>query len=132
MSVSSASLAGKVAFVQGGSRGIGAAIVRRLAAEGASVAFTYVSSADKSRALAAELEGAGASILALHAHSADAAARTPARPFDRFCGNFYRRPRQSARRTPAPPFHCRDALCAAATVFHFPNGANQQEWSCTA
>lgn len=42
MSVSSASLAGKVAFVQGGSRGIGAAIVRRLAAEGASVAFTYV------------------------------------------------------------------------------------------
>lgn len=65
MSVSSASLAGKVAFVQGGSRGIGAAIVRRLAAEGASVAFTYVSSADKSRALAAELEGAGASILAL-------------------------------------------------------------------
>ncbi len=49
MSVSSASLAGKVAFVQGGSRGIGAAIVRRLAAEGASVAFTYVSSADKSR-----------------------------------------------------------------------------------
>ncbi|HBN7668876.1 TPA: 3-oxoacyl-ACP reductase FabG [Pseudomonas aeruginosa] len=75
MSVSSASLAGKVAFVQGGSRGIGAAIVRRLAAEGASVAFTYVSSADKSRALAAELEGAGASILALHADSADAAAR---------------------------------------------------------
>lgn len=74
MSVSSASLAGKVAFVQGGSRGIGAAIVRRLAAEGASVAFTYVSSADKSRALAAELEGAGASILALHADSADAAA----------------------------------------------------------
>lgn len=55
-------------------RGIGAAIVRRLAAEGASVAFTYVSSADKSRALAAELEGAGASILALHADSADAAA----------------------------------------------------------
>lgn len=77
MSVSSASLAGKVAFVQGGSRGIGAAIVRRLAAEGASVAFTYVSSADKSRALAAELEGAGASILALHADSAvdEAAAR---------------------------------------------------------
>ncbi|MFO6136356.1 SDR family NAD(P)-dependent oxidoreductase, partial [Pseudomonas aeruginosa] len=48
MSVSSASLAGKVAFVQGGSRGIGAAIVRRLAAEGASVAFTYVSSAAQS------------------------------------------------------------------------------------
>lgn len=40
----SASLTGKVAFVQGGARGIGAAIVRRLAQEGASVAFTYVSS----------------------------------------------------------------------------------------
>ena len=37
-------LEGKVALVQGGSRGIGAAIVRRLAREGAQVAFTYVSS----------------------------------------------------------------------------------------
>lgn len=36
-------LEGKVALVQGGSRGIGAAIVRRLAREGAQVAFTYVS-----------------------------------------------------------------------------------------
>ncbi|CAI3797270.1 hypothetical protein DBADOPDK_01720 [Pseudomonas sp. MM223] len=36
------SLEGKVALVQGGSRGIGAAIVRRLAREGAQVAFTYV------------------------------------------------------------------------------------------
>ena len=36
----STSLAGKVALVQGGSRGIGAAIVKRLADEGASVAFT--------------------------------------------------------------------------------------------
>ncbi len=41
------SLAGKVAFVQGGSRGIGAAIVQRLAREGAAVAFTYVSSAQR-------------------------------------------------------------------------------------
>ena len=37
-------LSGKVALIQGGSRGIGAAIVKRLAAEGAAVAFTYVSS----------------------------------------------------------------------------------------
>ncbi|MGV2837467.1 SDR family NAD(P)-dependent oxidoreductase, partial [Pseudomonas shirazensis] len=36
-------LTGKVALVQGGSRGIGAAIVRRLALQGAHVAFTYVS-----------------------------------------------------------------------------------------
>ncbi|NES10257.1 SDR family NAD(P)-dependent oxidoreductase [Pseudomonas laurentiana] len=40
-------LQGKVAFVQGGSRGIGAAIVKRLAREGAAVAFTYVSSAER-------------------------------------------------------------------------------------
>lgn len=37
-------LAGKVALVQGGSRGIGAAIVNRLAKEGAAVAFTYINS----------------------------------------------------------------------------------------
>ncbi len=40
-------LANKIALVTGGSRGIGAAIVRRLAAEGATVAFTYHSSPEK-------------------------------------------------------------------------------------
>ena len=39
-------LAGKVAIVTGGSRGIGAAIVKRLAAEGASVGITYTKGAD--------------------------------------------------------------------------------------
>ncbi|MFN9475623.1 SDR family NAD(P)-dependent oxidoreductase, partial [Acidovorax sp.] len=58
MSVSSASssstrvLAGKAAFVTGGSRGIGAAIVRRLAHDGAAVAFTYTSNEAPAQALA--------------------------------------------------------------------------------
>ncbi|MGE7993201.1 3-oxoacyl-ACP reductase family protein [Pseudomonas sp. NPDC089554] len=68
------SLAGKVALVQGGSRGIGAAIVRRLAREGAQVAFTYVSSASAAQALAEEINAAGGHALALKADSADASA----------------------------------------------------------
>ncbi|MCO8170282.1 3-oxoacyl-ACP reductase FabG [Pseudomonas sp. 21LCFQ02] len=68
------SLAGKVALVQGGSRGIGAAIVKRLAAEGASVAFTYVSSASKAQALEDEIIAAGGKALAIQADSADAEA----------------------------------------------------------
>ena len=48
-------LAGKVALVTGGSRGIGAAIVARFAEQGANVAFTYLSSEEKAKALATEL-----------------------------------------------------------------------------
>ncbi|MED5608119.1 3-oxoacyl-ACP reductase family protein [Pseudomonas sp. JH-2] len=65
-------LAGKVAFVQGGSRGIGAAIVQRLARDGAAVAFTYVSSAQKAEDLAATVQAAGGRALAIQADSADA------------------------------------------------------------
>lgn len=68
------SLQDKVAFVQGGSRGIGAAIVKRLAREGALVAFTYVSSAGKAQALVNEVDAKGGRALAIQADSADSAA----------------------------------------------------------
>ncbi|MCY1267260.1 Cyclic-di-GMP-binding biofilm dispersal mediator protein [compost metagenome] len=74
MTQQTSSLAGKVAFVQGGSRGIGAAIVQRLAREGATVAFTYVSSAQKADELAAAIEARGGRALAIQADSADAGA----------------------------------------------------------
>ena len=65
------SLQKKVALVLGGSRGIGAAIVERLAAEGATVAFTFVSSAQKAEALAAGLRAQDSKVLAIQADSAD-------------------------------------------------------------
>lgn len=65
------SLTGKVALVTGGSRGIGAAIVRRLSRDGAAVAFTYANSPDRADALAAELTASGATVMALRADSAD-------------------------------------------------------------
>ncbi|MGO2368368.1 MAG: SDR family NAD(P)-dependent oxidoreductase, partial [Serratia sp. (in: enterobacteria)] len=68
------SLKGKVAFVQGGSRGIGAAIAKRLAREGAAVALTYVASADKADAVVNDIISAGGKALAIKADSADAAA----------------------------------------------------------
>ncbi|WP_412705912.1 Cyclic-di-GMP-binding biofilm dispersal mediator protein [Aeromonas rivipollensis] len=67
-------LSGQVAFVQGGSRGIGAAIVKRLARDGAAVAFTYVSSASKAEELVATITAAGGKALAIRADSADAMA----------------------------------------------------------
>lgn len=64
-------LQNKVALVLGGSRGIGAAIVERLAAEGAAVAFTFVSSVQKAEALAAGLRAQDSKMLAIQADSAD-------------------------------------------------------------
>lgn len=72
--MSNQALSGKVALIQGGSRGIGAAIVKRLAAEGAAVAFTYVSSGAKSEELQNSITAAGGKALAIKADSADAEA----------------------------------------------------------
>jgi 3-oxoacyl-[acyl-carrier protein] reductase len=65
-------LSNKIALVTGGSRGIGAAIVRRLSEEGATVAFTYSNAREKALALATEIEGRGDKVLAIHADSSDA------------------------------------------------------------
>ncbi|MCP2164802.1 SDR family NAD(P)-dependent oxidoreductase [Goodfellowiella coeruleoviolacea] len=64
-------LAGKVALVTGGSRGIGAATVRALAAQGAAVALSYADSADRAEALAADLRHAGTQATAYRADQAD-------------------------------------------------------------
>ncbi len=64
------SFKGKVALVTGGSRGIGAGIVRRLASDGASVAFTHSNSEEKALQLVREIESLGGKALALKADSA--------------------------------------------------------------
>jgi 3-oxoacyl-[acyl-carrier protein] reductase len=67
-------LAGRRALVTGGSRGIGAGIVRRLAADGAAVAFTYVGGSEAADALVAEVDAEGGRAVAIKADAADAAA----------------------------------------------------------
>jgi 3-oxoacyl-[acyl-carrier protein] reductase len=66
-----ASLAGRRALVTGGSRGIGAEIVRRLAADGAAVAFTYGASAAEAEKLVAEVAADGGTAVAIQADSGD-------------------------------------------------------------
>ncbi|MEH2051447.1 SDR family oxidoreductase [Nostoc sp.] len=67
-------LKNKRALITGGSRGIGAAIVKRLASEGADVAFTYTSSPDRANEIVQAAQALGVQALAIQADSADASA----------------------------------------------------------
>jgi 3-oxoacyl-[acyl-carrier protein] reductase len=67
-------LANKVALVTGGSRGIGAAIAKRLAADGASVAITYAKDASAASAVVKAIELGGGKAIAIQADAANAEA----------------------------------------------------------
>src|SRR3979411_1181789 len=64
-------LEGKISLVTGGSRGIGAAIAKRLAADGASVAITYAKDANAASAVVKAIELDGGKAVAIQADAAD-------------------------------------------------------------
>jgi 3-oxoacyl-[acyl-carrier protein] reductase len=65
-------LEGKIALITGGSRGIGAAIAKRLAADGANVAITYTQGAGAAASVVKEIERAGRKAIAIQADAMDA------------------------------------------------------------
>jgi 3-oxoacyl-[acyl-carrier protein] reductase len=65
-------LEGKIALITGGSRGIGAAIAKRLAADGAKVAITYSKGADSAASVVKEIERDGGKAIAIQADATDA------------------------------------------------------------
>src|SRR3981081_4061369 len=65
-------LEGKIALITGGSRGIGAAIAKRLAADGANVAITYTKGADAAASVVKEIERASRKAIAIQADATDA------------------------------------------------------------
>src|SRR5438105_1994618 len=65
-------LEGKIALITGGPRGIGAAIAKRLAADGAKVAITYTKGADAAASVVKEIEREGGKAIAIQADAADA------------------------------------------------------------
>src|SRR3984893_12158550 len=71
-------LEGKIALITGGSRGIGAAIAKRLAADGANVAITYAKDAKAASAVVKAIERAGQKAIAIQADAIDALEVGPA------------------------------------------------------
>src|ERR1700732_2397272 len=67
-------LEGKIALITGGSRGIGAAIAKRLAADGANVAITYTKGTEAAASVVKEIERAGRKAIAIKADATDAGA----------------------------------------------------------